>query len=192
MDFKKRFFNPELLLTRLATSARDPRRLFIILGVLVVVYLVFSFIQHYNMPLLGDLCNIIVPSSGYEAVLQHPFGLPAFLEGKTYAAPNRFLAHGALMGYYRTVPEALQSILDPVKSLYAATAIAKTVFQVGLMLLIARFSRPHSPFWQWPTMAVMVLIGPLFQANGYNLLIGVIDKSVAYTFNYAGSVLFGR
>jgi hypothetical protein len=179
-----------LVLTRLATYLRDPKRLFLTLGILVLIYLVFSFIQHYNMPLLGDLCKIIVPSEGYKAVLKHPLGLPAFLDGKTYAAPNRFLAHGSLMGYYRTVPEALQSFLDPVKSLYAATAIAKTLIQAGLMLLIASFSRPYSPFWQWPTMAILVLIAPLFQANGYNLLIGVIDKSVAYTFNYGGSILF--
>ncbi len=179
-----------LVLTRLASSARDPKRLFLTLGILVVIYLVFSFIQHYNMPLLGDLCKIIVPSSGYKAVLQHPLGLPALLEGKTYAAPNRFIAHGSLMGYYRTVPEALQYFVDPVKSLYAATAIAKTLIQAGLMLLIARFSLPYRPFWQWQTMAILVLIAPLFQANGYNLLIGVIDKSVAYTFNYGGSILF--
>lgn len=157
--------------------------------ILLFGYFLYSFIQHYHIPIMGDLSKIIVPADAYQAVLEHPFGLPALLDGKVYPAPNRFFAHASLYAYYRITPEMLQSLTGPVNSLYAATAIGKTAIQVFLTALLARFVLTSGTFWQWRSLAVMLLIAPLFQVNGYNLLIGVIDKSIAYTFFYAGGLL---
>lgn len=156
---------------------------------LFACYLIYSFIQHYHIPILGDLSQIIAPAEAYKAVLNHPFGLPALLEGKMYAAPNRFAAHGSLYVFYHTIPEFLQTFISPVNSFYAATALGKTLIQAGLIILIARFAFPKGKIWQLKSLAIMLLVAPLFQVNGYNLQIGVIDKSVAYTFFYGGSLL---
>ena len=178
------------LLFRAQAVLKHPYAIHGCLLLLLLAYLVFSFIQHYNIPLLGDLCRIIVPSETYQVVLDHPFGLPALLEGETYPATNRFVAHWAVMTYYHHVPGWLQTFMEPVASLYAATAIAKTVIHGGLLMLMARFAIPRGSLFQRGNLAVMLLIAPLFQVNGYNLPIGVIDKSIAYTINYAGSLLF--
>jgi hypothetical protein len=90
------------------------------------------------------------------------------LEGERYAAPNRFFAHWTMAHYFRHVPLALQSFLSPIDSVYAAAALAKTAIQLLLIWLLAA-----------------AVITPLFQTFGYNGLMGVIDKSVTFTFFFA-------
>ncbi|MFZ2901061.1 MAG: hypothetical protein WA004_20690 [Saprospiraceae bacterium] len=145
----------------------------------------YSFFQHYHVALDGDLAPIAAPSEWYAKVLGDPLGLQALLEGERYAAPNRFFAHWTMAQYFRHVPLALQSFLNPIDSVYAAAALAKTAIQLLLVWLLASYAsgRRRATAKEW--LLAAVLITPLFQTFGYNGLMGIIDKSVTYTFFFA-------
>lgn len=145
----------------------------------------YSFYQHNHVALDGDLAPIAAPSEWYGKVLGDPLGLQALLEGERYAAPNRFFAHWTMAQYFRHAPLALQSFLSPIDSVYAAAALAKTAIQLLLIWLLASYAsgRGRATAKEWLLAAVFVT--PLFQTFGYNGLMGVIDKSVTYTFFFA-------
>ena len=145
----------------------------------------YSFLQHYRMPLDGDMSAIICPSDGYGMVLSDPFGWGVISRGETYAAPNRFFAHGFMQTWFRNVPLCLQGFLSPIDSVYAACALAKTGFQVLLIYLLALYISGSGKIWKNEFILAAVLITPLFQAAGYNQVMGMIDKSITLNFFYA-------
>ncbi|MBL7930596.1 MAG: hypothetical protein JNL60_01760 [Bacteroidia bacterium] len=160
-------------------------RAFYLLLILFVIDVGYSFIQHYQMPLDGDLGPIVLPSEAYKKVLNDPFGLQVLLENKIYPAPNRYFAHQLVSGYFKTVPFLLQTCVSPVKSVYLSCAIAKIIIQVLLILVLSSYICCVN-LKKERIILCCVLLSPLFQAShgNYNSM-GVIDESVVYTFFYA-------
>lgn len=155
---------------------------------LLVVYFLYSFTQHYNVDLRGDMAQIILPSPGYEKVMNNPFGLPALLKGEEYHATNRFFAHWTMANYFRTMPFFLQNFVSPVNSVYLASGIAKTIIQAFITFLLAFYITGTTRLFNKNNLLAALLVAPLFQTFGENNSIGIIDKSIAYTFFYAFSV----
>ena len=161
------------------------RRSIIPLIILLVSFdLGFSFLQYASHPLDGDLAHIVLPSKGYQAVLDHPFGLPVLFEGERYAAPNRYFAHWFMGAYFKSVPHLLQSFFTPMESVYMACAVLKILIHILLLGLLSRFiglafSATKQQYW-----LIVLLLFPLFQANGYTHF-GLIFSSITYTVFYA-------
>ncbi|MDB5272288.1 MAG: hypothetical protein JWO58_655 [Chitinophagaceae bacterium] len=160
--------------------------LFIFLFLLDIVY---SFYQHSHVELDGDMASIILPGGHYKKVLEDPFGLSVLLHHEVYAAPNRFFAHWSMSSYFKIVPALLQNVFSPIDSIYYATALAKTAIQVLIIYLLALYISGEKNIGNKNWLLVAILIMPLLQTSGYNGLMGIIDKSITYTFFYALSMV---
>jgi len=156
---------------------------------LLLLDIVYSFHQHTQVELDGDMANVALPSPVYRKVLEDPFGLSVLFHQEHYAAPNRFFAHFSMSAYFKTIPALFQHISSPIDSVYLACAAGKTLIQIAIIYLLAlyisRQGKPTNKKW----LLAAVLVTPLFQTAGYNGLMGIIDKSVDYTFFYALSMI---
>jgi hypothetical protein len=157
----------------------------LLIMIILLADLSYSFIQHYNMPLDGDLAPIVAPSEQYEYILQDPFGIRVLTDGEKYANPNRFFAHWTVVNYFRTVPNLLQNFTSPINSVYLTCAIAKVVTQVMLLVLLAWYTTGFRRIWSFRFLLPAFLIFSLFQTTGYSRFMGIIDPSIVYAFAYA-------
>lgn len=145
----------------------------------------YSFIQHSNQPLDGDMAGGIVPAEDVKMVLKHPLGLEALISGQTYSNPNKFFSHWIFKEYFTAVPVALQNFTQPIESVYLSCALAKTAIQAALIFLLAFVVSGTGSVFRLDFMAAAALVTPLFQTNGYRGYMGIIDTSTTYTFFYA-------
>lgn len=158
-----------------------------VLLVFVLADLVFTYWQNYLLPLDGDMVAVTFPSPFYSQVLQDPFGWTVLTKNAVYAAPNRFFAHASVYYYWRYVPLLLHAVVDPISSMYAASALFTTVMQASFLLLLALYIRRASGEPRgWLGFGVAAaLLAPLFQRHGYYQQLGLHDLSITYTFFYA-------
>jgi hypothetical protein len=162
------------------------RALFVLL---LLTDLSISFVQHYHMPLDGDMAVSILPSPEHQPVFDDPLGLDAFLNHKKYAHPNRFVLMASRSYYFKTMPLFLQNFMSPITSVYAACALIKTLFQLLIILLLARYVQLALKLSFLGFLGTAVLLSPLFQTLGYYGSMGVIDWSITYAFSYASSAV---
>lgn len=158
---------------------------FLFLLLLFIGDTAYSYYQHYLVPIDGDLPSLVAPSDAYQQVLHDPFGFKILKTGENCAASNRFFVQWPTYYYFRHVPLWLQSFLSPIDSVYASIALAKTVLQAGLILLLAFYIRITFGWKRNEWMLAAVLICPLFQAVGFFEYLCMIDNCVSYTFAYA-------
>ena len=145
----------------------------------------FSFLQHLAEPLDGDMAWNIVPANDVKPILNDPFGLECILHNQTHPNPNRFFSHWAFNKYFNNCPPFLQKFTEPIDSVYLACAISKTIIQISLILLLSIAISGTTNLFKLDFIIAAVLVAPLFQANGYNSYMGIIDQSITYTFFYA-------
>jgi hypothetical protein len=153
-----------------------------LLALFLLADLAYSFWQFGQLPLDGDLAWLVAPTPHYTPVLRDPLAVGLWSDPTPYASPNRFFAHWSVKAYFDHVPLWLQAFLDPISSLYAAAALAKTLIQAALIGLLAISAAPRLRGLSW--LPAAVLITPFFQTNGY-YTIGIIDHAVSYVFFYA-------
>jgi hypothetical protein len=159
--------------------------LFSFLVLFVLLDLVYTFVQAYQLPIDGDLPSIVLPDADCRQVLQDPFGWAVLARDEVYVAPNRFFAHAAMVSYFKTVPFGLQRITDPISSLYAACALFAVGVQALLLYILSVYiSGTYRLSRRGPWLAMALLV-PLFQIAGYNDQMGIIDPAITYTFFYA-------
>ncbi|HET9506199.1 MAG TPA: hypothetical protein VFO93_21850 [Hymenobacter sp.] len=149
-----------------------------------------TFWHNYNLPLDGDLAAIVLPAPWYAPVLHDPFGWAVLAKHETYAATNRFFAHAEMGLYWKVMPRLLQKVIDPISSLYLASALFTTLTQAGLLFLLAKYielavAAPRRHIW-----LIMALLVPFFQTatGGYEQM-GITDRAATYTFFYAVAML---
>ncbi len=157
------------------------RTAYLLLAAFLLLDSGYSFLQHFHTRLDGDIAPIVVPADKYAKVLDDPFGL-GVLSGERYCAPNRYFVHAPMVWYFKHVPQAMQAFMAPVDSVYWACALLKTALQLALIGLLAAYASDGKRRWE-PLLAA-VLVTPFFQAYGYNLQMGIIEKSITYTFFY--------
>ena len=159
--------------------------LYIILLLLVSMDIGYSFLQHYNMPLDGDMAESILPANGIKKVLKNPLGFKVFREQTTYQNPNRFFSHWFFNQSFNKTPQLLRSFKNPIDSVYLTCAIVKIVVQIILLILLAIAISGTTKVFDFNFILAVALITPLFQANGFFAYMGIIDQSITYVFFYA-------
>lgn len=169
---------------------RSKKVLIYFLVIIIVADVLFSFAQFYNTPLDGDLAGGIVPAEDVKPVLNSPFGLDVFLKDTRYPNPNRFFSHASLYGYFSTVPFLLQKFVDPITSIYLSCALIKIFIHCCLIGLLAYCISGTKRIFSFDYLLSVVLITPLFQVNYFRMDLGIVDKSMTYTFFYALPALF--
>jgi hypothetical protein len=157
----------------------------VIILLLILADSFYSFNQFYHTKLDGDLARGLVPEDNFKQILTDPFGYNIIVNNKSYGGTNRFFIHWTGYKYFRTVPFLLQKFVSPVDSIYLSCAIAKLFIQMLLVFLISLYASLSNSFNWKGCLFVSFLIIPLFQTNGYNSYMGVIDKSISYSFSYA-------
>lgn len=162
----------------------------IVLIVLVIILLLdigYSFYQHYHMPLGGDFAQIVIPTptNGYYHVLQDPLGFNALVNKDVYSNPNRFFAHWSVSAYFLNIPILLQKFVTPIDSVYLSCALAKIITQILIIFLLSVFISNSRNIFKLGFIIPALLVTPLFQTFGFNREMGIIDQSVIYTFFYA-------
>ncbi len=154
-------------------------------GVFLISDFSFSFIQYYNTPLSGDLAGHVLPDKLIQPVFDDPFGFQLLKTGEPHSNPNRFFAHWALAMYFQYFPLWLQNFTNPINSVYLASAVAKLAIQVLFIYVLAFFISGSKNPARKNFLIAAVIIAPLFQAYGYWSRMGIVDKSIVYTFFYA-------
>jgi hypothetical protein len=144
----------------------------------------YSFYQNLNTSLLGDIADIGLPTKENQEVLNDPLGFEVAFQHKSYIGAGRFFAHWSFYNYYRIAPFIFQSISTPIESIYLSAAFAKTAIQLMLIMAIAAFIYYSQEKDKQNFLFSMVLIAPLFQIEGFNRYMNIIDKSIVYTFFY--------
>lgn len=164
--------------------------LIVFAGIFLIADFVFSFMQYYNTPLLGDLAGHVLPDELIEPVFNDPFGFEMLFTGETHSNPNRFFAHWAVAEYFQHIPLWLQNFTHPINSVYLASAIAKLAIQITFVYLMASFIGGRANPSKMNFLVAAIIIAPLFQAYGYWSRMGIVDKSILYTFFYALPLVF--
>lgn len=159
-------------------------KIILLLLVLLLADIGYSFLQHYNTPFDGDMAGGIVPAEDVKPILDSPLGFNIFKEHTTYPNPNRFFSHWSFYKYFNSAPILLQKFTNPINSAYLSCALAKTFIQVVIIFMLALGVSGNTKF-KLEFLLSAVLITPFFQTNGYRSYMGIIDPSTTYTFFYA-------
>lgn len=145
----------------------------------------YSGLQYSRATLDGDIMESVVPAPSMYELMDDPFGVETIAEKNYHHSPNRFFAHWIFQKAFRGLPIALQTIFDPVESVYAACAVSKLFMHIMLIILIYIAITGRVNFFRKDFLIVAAVLTPLFQANGFVRKIGIIDPSITYSFFYA-------
>ncbi len=127
----------------------------------------------------------IIPNKSIQHVLDNPLGTNVLINHISYPNPNRFFSHWLFKQYFLKVPILLQNFTDPISSIYHASALAKTIFQLTLILLLTIIITGKCNPLKLDFLLAAVITIPFFQTNGYRTYMGIIDPCITYTFFYA-------
>lgn len=159
--------------------------IYLLLAIFIFADLGFSFLQHYNQTLDGDMEGGIIPAEDVKPVLSSPLGLRAAFNNETYPNPNRFFSHWIFNRYFNSMPFFLQHFTHPVESVYLSAAIFKTALQLFLLFLLTAAVSGTLNILRLRWIVSAAILTPLLQTNGYRHSMGIIDNSTTYTFFYA-------
>lgn len=157
---------------------------------LVLYDFCFSFMQHYNMPLDGDMAEGILRANEVNKIFQDPFGLKLVFNDDQYPNPNRFFSQWFNSWYFQHIPFLIQNFTDPISSVYLSSAIVKTLFQILFVFAILFFATRFKDFWSFQSIFSLWVISNFFQTTGFNPYMGIIDKSITYFFFYGLPLFF--
>ncbi len=146
----------------------------------------YSFLQHYHEPLDGDMSGIIMPSEACQPLMEDPLGFNVLFKDQEYKDPNRFFAHWFMSKYYKTIPFLLQYMVDPITSIYLASAIMKIMIQVLIIWMLASLISGSKNILSREFIIAAFLVTPMIQVTGYFYLdMGIIDRSITYAMFYS-------
>ncbi|UOQ73506.1 hypothetical protein [Hymenobacter cellulosilyticus] len=155
----------------------------------VLASLASTFWQNYRVPLDGDLAFIVFPAPWYSEVLHDPFGWSVLTKNAVYGGTNRFFAHATLSLYWKQAPHLLQTVMTPISSVYAASALFTTFTQALLVFTLAAYVRLSGTLTaiksQWALWLAVALMLPLFQTYGFYEQMAITNRAITYTTFYA-------
>jgi hypothetical protein len=160
------------------------RNLVLFLTLLLVLDILYSFIQHFHTHLDGDMASFILQTEAWKKVLNDPFGFNVLFNNQSYPDPNRFFSHWSISIYFKSVPFIFQKFVSPIDSIYLSCAFIKIIIQVVMIYLLASLICGKKKFDSELIISAL-LITPLFQTKGYSNYMGIIDNSISYFFFYA-------
>lgn len=159
--------------------------IYFILFLFLTADLSYSFVQHISKSLDGDMAGGLIPAKNKQTIFHDPIGISHLTKDFAFPNPNRFFAHRIFYDYFKNVPIFLQSFTNPIDSVYLSCAIAKIIIQFLLIFVISCYITASRKFFSTKFIITFTLITPLFQTNGYQTYMGIIDPSITYTFFYA-------
>ncbi len=158
---------------------------FIIMAVVLLGDLVFSYLQYNCSVIDGDVPNIVLGQNGYDQVLHDPLGAATW-KGETYVGTNRYTAHKFMSVYFKTLPFVFQNFMSPINSVYLSITLAK--FGIHLLLLWV-MSYYVSVWFKWAKWKSYVVAGAIMTpffigGNMYVEHLAIIDACVTYAMFY--------
>lgn len=162
----------------------------LLLLLLIVADLYFSFRHYYHSQIDGDFANIVLPDDSFEKVLADPFGLKAVIDKEVYIAPNRYFAHQSMIAYFKSIPFYLQYFTDPITSVYLACALIRLLTHISFLLIFATMITGVFKPLSTDSLLVMAIITPFFQSCGFEVTMGIINPCITYFFFYGLPLLF--
>jgi len=157
----------------------------IVLILLLLCDIGYSFEQHRSQPLDGDLPWNVVPADEVIPILADPFGWTVITQKESYPNPNRYFSHITIKVWYEKVPLFLQRFVSPIESVYLASAIFKILIQALLIFLLAVAISGTFHVFNIDFLIAAILVTPFFQTEGYQSYMGIIDSAPTYVFFYA-------
>jgi len=162
------------------------RHIHLILLALLLLDTTYSFLQYYHEPLDGDMAGIIMPSEVCQPLMEDPFGFNVLFKDQEYKDPNRFFAHWFMSNYFKTIPFLLHYVVDPITSIYLASAIMKILIQLLIIWMLASLISGSKNIFNRTFIIAAFLVMPMIQVGGYFYLdMGIIDRSITYAMFYA-------
>ena len=155
-------------------------KIIFILFLFYEMYISYRSYQNFNTD--GDIVGLIY---NYNEVLKDPFGFNIILNKTSYGGTNRYFAHVISRNCFIYGPNIFQLWYEPIESIYASFAFARTAIRFLLVGLLAVYISGKRKIWDFDFLTAAVLICPLFQIYGYRSEMGIIDTSITYTFFYA-------
>lgn len=147
-------------------------KVYILLLILLIFDLGYSFYEYYNTPLGGDIAEVVLPKPhvGYYEVLHDPFGIESMTKGVEYPNPNRFFAHYLTSSYLINVPLFFQNFVSPIDSVYLTAALAKWLIHfMFLYVFFLYVSNKHYKLFK-EFILIALLTTPFFQTFSYCLV----------------------
>ena len=166
-----------------------PTIILLVLAFALIGDLSLSTLQYLSAPIDGDLYAIVLPAPWYAEVLSDPFGFRAVFEEVSYGGAGRYTSHLYFSTYFTYAPGFWQFFVDPVESLYYSAASAKLLAHLGILLIGAGYITGRFHFGRTSFWVAAVAISPFIQAGGLHNRMGLIDRSITYTFFYIIPVL---
>jgi len=161
------------------------RLLFIFLILILLGDFTYSFFQYYATPLDGDVAGGVVPAKDVREIFDDPFGIGVILKNQSHPNPNRYFAHSFFRNYFNQAPLLFQKFLSPIQSVYFSCAFIKLLIQISFIYLLSALITKVQSVFNLNFLITAALLTPLFQAEGYSSYMGIVDKSITYTFFYA-------
>ena len=152
--------------------------------IILLADLTYSFIQYCNVELDGDMADVILPSEWCIKVFNDPLGFSSLINNDYYAAPNRFFALWPYSVFFKTVPFFLQNFVNPVESIYITCAIAKSLNQILIIIVISFYLINQINIFSFEFLTASMLIFPFFIVYNFWQL-GIISDSITFTFSYS-------
>jgi hypothetical protein len=157
--------------------------------ILVLIDLLWAFIQYYSYPIDGDLYAIVLPAPWYADVLNDPFGFSLLSEEHAYGGAGRYVAHALMATYFQWMPLYLQVFVEPVTSIYLSMALFKLALHFGFLITLSAYLNGHWNFKKVSFWSSYLCFVPLLQTEGLYGIMGIIDHATTYTFFYALPIL---
>lgn len=150
----------------------------------------YSTIQYYNLPFDGDVSGgIIIENQDVKETFSDPFGINTLLQNKRHPNPNRYFCHLFFREYFLNTPLVLQNIVDPITSIFLSAAIIKSIIHLGIIYFLGVIILQFKFKLNQNLLILALLIQPMFQVKRFSLHMGIIDRSITYTFFYALPIL---
>jgi len=160
--------------------------------ILIVLALSKSFKQYYGCRLDGDLAETILLYPNFQKTLDDPTGIKTIINNEKRAYPNRIFSQYFLHKTFTEVPFLLQNFYDPIESVYYTAAIAKLLMQVAILFLLTVIILGSFNLFSLRFILTFLILIPFVPTNGTHLSheIGLIDRSINYSFFYALPLIF--
>ena len=167
-----------------------------IIGIALFLFLLLalshSFVQFSVMRLDGDIAESVLPYPDVQKTFDDPTGIKTIINNDKHVGANRFFSHYFLHKTFRELPFLLQNFCNPIDSVYYTSAIAKLIMLIMLLFLFTVIINGKTNVFSLKFIVTVALLIPFFQINGRHLYheIGIIDRSVTYSFFYAMPLIF--
>jgi len=151
-----------------------------------------SFKQYSGCRLDGDIAESVLPYPGVQKTFDDPTGVKTIINNDKHWGPNRFFSHYFLHKTFRKLPFLLQNFCNPIESVYYTAAISKLLMQIAILFLLTGIVLGNFNLFSLKFIVTFLILIPFVPTNGTHLSheIGLIDRSVTYSFFYALPLIF--